>query len=112
MYTPYYRYVDLSLLLGRLSRALFAPQSYSSLFYRRCLLTAPPGLDEVVDFAAYIEGKFGAEYVPAEVGRYVEAVRACILRECNEEQQNSDAELLHAAMLELKAKNRWKKSAV
>jgi hypothetical protein len=39
-------------------------------------------------------------------------VRACILRECNEEQQNVDAEQLHAAMLELKKRNRWKKGVV
>ena len=65
-----------------------------------------------MDFQAYAEEKFGVEYVAVEVGSYTEAVRACVLRECNEELQNSDAEQLHAAMLELKVRNRWKKTAV
>lgn len=76
----------------------------------RFCLAAPEGLEEAVGWQAYLEEKFGAHYLANEVELHLEAVRDCVMQEKSEEGQAQRAEVLRGCIVELRSRNRWKRS--
>jgi protoporphyrinogen oxidase len=73
--------------------------------------TAPEGLEEAVGFQPFLNNKFGMHYMANEVDPFLDAVRDCVAQEASAEVQSQRAETLRACILELRNRNRWKRSA-
>jgi hypothetical protein len=72
--------------------------------------TAPEGLEEAVGFQPFLTNKFGGHYMATEVDPFLDAVRECVAQEASAEVQSQRAEILRACILELRSRNRWKRS--
>lgn len=59
---------------------------------------------------AYLVEKFTPEYLANEVDLYVDAVRELVAQEHSAEGQAQREETLRACILELRSRNRWKRS--
>jgi hypothetical protein len=63
-----------------------------------------------VGFQPFLNNKFGGHYMANEVDLYLDAVRECLAQEASAEVQSQRADTLRACILELRSRNRWKRS--